>query len=356
MNRKSWSLALLTGLIFFSLGCAAFGRLGALGRDATPEAGPPEPVEPQETVTSPSGDDSNGPAAAPLNGNLEALASYRAWLTLNFISADAQDQAASSQLILMQEVDTPQQARHLLMRPQEGKSAPGSFEYYQVPEGVYLISNENGSGAACMKMNGAEFDAQRGLVFNPGDFFREIERGKLVARGEDVNGIKADHYEVTKTGFLTGQVEKFQADVWVAQNQAFIARYKGWLEGSDLNLLNLSGKGRVEWDYYLEGVNTTQVALPQECAQAGMSDVPLPPNAENTSDMGPILSFTSPDSPAKVADFFRQELPKAGWEIQEDSGGGGLFSLKAQKGDKTLTILITPREGAEGSQVMITSL
>ena len=62
------------------------------------------------------------------------------------------------------------------------------------------------------------------------------------------------------------------------------------------------------------------------------------------------LRFTSPDSAAAVAGWFRQALPLNKWELEHDAlNRDGSIVIFAKQGDRPLWITLSPNHGGQGT-------
>jgi len=239
----------------------------------------------------------------------------------------------------------------MLAKTDSTSQAPGSIEVYQMGNDSYVVSTENTSQMACLKMSNAEYNTRSAQVLRPASIFQGIGRGQLVAGGEMVNGIATDHYKVSELKLGIGQASQVDGDLWIIKDGGAVLRFTGTAEGQ-LSLTDTAGQAHMEWDYYLLDIDKAQVALPDDCKGVGLEDIPLPKDATDVGQVGPSLNFNSSSTAAQVADFYRKTLLERGWTIDQDSGTGVLFSIVAVKGNSSLDVLITAAD--KGCKVVVT--
>jgi hypothetical protein len=144
--------------------------------------------------------------------------------------------------------------------------------------------------------------------------------------------------------------------VWLAQAGGYIVRFAGTAEG-EFTLITDSTKGTVTWAYDLTEANRVkEIILPAECieAAAAVSDLPIPPNATDQGNLGDLITFSSPDAPKAVGDYFRSNLPGKGWKIVSDTAMDTVVMLTIQKDTRKYSIMIAPGTDNPGSSVVIT--
>jgi hypothetical protein len=185
-----------------------------------------------------------------------------------------------------------------------------------------------------------------------------IERARLLQRGENVNGITADHYVFDEKSISFGAFSAVKGDAWVAVEGGYLVKYSAQATGkAGIGAVLAQGdlaEGKIAWDYSLSDVNRVdRLALPQACeAQKPATDIPVPPNVTEQASFGSTISFKSPDAPSDVAAFFKRELPAQGWTAGEESTVEEMVTLAFTKEQRSLTILITKDENSTG--VLIT--
>jgi hypothetical protein len=303
-----------------------------------------------EPVTLPAGQSSPTPAGPELSLDAAAggLTSYRVQMRLRFNGQDEQNQPIQSSLTFTDETNTGQPAQHLLVKTEANSQPPASFELYRLGGAAYLVSTEISSQAGCVRQDASQSAVQP--VLGPGDIFQSVQRGELVQRGEAVNGFSADHYKLAGIRLGVGTPDTWDGDVWVAQPGDLVVRFSGWMEGQ-VTLTGQPGQGRLEWDYQVAGEEPLNITLAEDCSAMGLPDLPLPDDAQNLTQIGEQISFTSPTPATALVEFLRRSLPERGWTIEEEAGTGTLFALTAAKEGRALHVTVSAQDS--GSKVTI---
>lgn len=315
------------------------------------------------------GDEALPPAEADQTfGDLESsyagLESYRTRIVVTVDGQDENGNPVKESMTMNQEANKAQDAYHMVMQ-QEGASTgtPQSFEIYTIGDSFYMLdpNNEMGMDTPCFAMTGSSMGDEMDSfeMLSPDEIFDGIESGDLIQRGETVNGIKTDHYRLKNVAMDGTTMMTESGDIWIAQNGGFIVRFVGEGEGeAGLFGNNTTVNGKMHWEFDLLDVNqVNEITLPDVCVQAeaeGLGSLPVPPSASDVSQFGPMMTFNSSDAPNVVADFYRQELAAAGYELTEESELGGMFMYTFTKDGQPLNVIITPGEGS-GSTVVLTT-
>ncbi len=315
---------------------------------------------PMPTPTDTPGPEATAPELSSINSNVSQLNSYRMSMVFKVSGKDADDKPQDQTMTFTQEVNTATNTLHFSISGFEGLfgtgTGSGTFEFYQLDKNTYLISTlANQTAPSCISFSSedATFDKN---AFDPGAMMKDIIPGALIARGELVNGVKADHYKVENVGVGFGDLNSESGEVWIAQDGGYVVHIEGQAEGTfDLST---SVKGQMEWTYDLKDVNQAfTIELPEICAnqQNALGDLPIPDNATKVSTLGQIITFGTPDKPDVVAKYFRDNLPGKGWKITEDTTmGDTLFMLSVEKDGQSLSIMIASDEQTKGTSVVIT--
>jgi hypothetical protein len=335
------------------------------GPTATPEAGQqpaatPAPASGQQPAVTPA---PQQPAATPATGsgqdqtdmrklNLDAtptnLKSYRIRFTFSFDGKLSDGEALKGTAEFLQEAiaETNEQRVRFSSTRQDAKKGEdkttvdrfivGNVNYYFVAEG-------DGQGQ-CISISSDAPTTQQLAIFKPSDLIGNPQGLRLTEQGVTVNGIRTDRYAV--------EAPDLKGEAWVAQEGDFVVKYTGEFSGK--TPLFDGADGKATWEYQLEPDAVSKIELPEACiAQKPADDIPVPASATDKSQFGNVISFRSSESPQKVADFYKAEMPKLGWTESDESGGSGeSFELEFKKDARTVTMIISKK--GEGSGVLIT--
>ena len=315
------------------------------------------------------GDEAMGPAVEDqvfndLSSSMEGLESYRTRIFFSVDGQDANGTPVQETVLLIQEAIKPEEAFHMLIESEVVTAGTKErYEFFSFGDTFYMLDPEDsmGMGMECLVMTseGMGDDFSEFEMANPDELFDEVEGGKLVKRGEMVNGIKTDHYRLKNVSMAEMTVVTEQGDIWIAQNGGFIVKFVGDGQGDAVMFSsadNISGK--MHWEYDLLDVNKVgNIPLPESCQQAeeqGMGEMPVPDNATEVSQFGPMLTYNSPDTPDIVAEYFRLEMEALGYTLSEDTSFAGMFMYTFTKDGENVSVIIT--EGnPSGTSVIVTT-
>jgi hypothetical protein len=302
------------------------------------------------------------PQLSSVGTNLDTLDSYHMSFVIDVNGSDKNKKPATQHVSILQEVIQSKNQSHLKMSgiSLAGAGDNGSLDIYQIDQQSYLFSNSGDARAApsCLSFSASQPTIDTNSLLKPEDMLKDIQIQELIAKGEMVNGVKTDHYKVSQANLGFGTSKDASGDIWIAEDGGYAVKFTGTATGS-FDIGDNSIDGTLTWEYNLTGINSLQaIGLPPECEsqQDAMGDLPVPPGVSDIANLGKLISFSSPDKPAVVADFYRAALPDKGWKITNDSGlGADLVTLDIRKGDQTMTILITGEPNSGGSSILITS-
>ncbi|MCL4505358.1 MAG: hypothetical protein M1434_15570 [Chloroflexi bacterium] len=287
-----------------------------------------------------------------LNGGLEKLKSYRLHVVYNYDGKNAKGETDKGGIDLLQEIASNKDQHMKFSGAGGGGSNDAGLETFQIGGVYYLYNATAEAGKKCTSYSSGQQDAASpAALFNPSDMLGGLNDVKLVQKGDNVNGVAADHYAAAESSFNVGLFTNAKGDVWVAQDGGYVVKYTGQASGKAA-LLGGGVDGAISWEYNVEDANKIDtIALPPECAASRPADdIPVPDNATEKGNIGNIITFKSPDDPAKVTDFYKQALPGKGWTAGEGSMEGMLTYTKDKR---TLTVMIA-KEDNGGSNVVIT--
>lgn len=374
-TNRSFVIAVILAAMFVSLACSV-GSILPGSSTSTPI--PPTadekiptyapPTEKPATATPGSGKATAVSGATPAAGapqisdamaGLDKFDSYRMAYNMTIEGKDANGKAAKQQIKLTQEYIKSKDSMHMAMQGSgwEIESQAGAFDIYQIGKTGYIMTTtKDNPKPTCISFSSDQPTFDKSQLISPDDLMGAIQSRDLVARGEMVNGVKADHYKLSKAEFDFGVMTSQTGEVWIAQDGGHLVRFTGQAEG-DFSLSADKIKGKVTWTYDLLDVNKlTAITLPPECKASAdaIKDMPIPANAAEQGSFGDIITFTSPDAPKVVGAFYRKELVAKGWKILSDSNLDTVVMLSVQKDTRKYQIMITPGTNDKGTAVVIT--
>ena len=333
------------------------------GPTATPEAGQqpaatPAPASGQQPAVTPA---PQQPAATPATGsgqdqtdmrklNLDAtptnLKSYRIRFTFSFDGKLSDGEALKGTAEFLQEAiaETNEQRVRFSSTRQDAKEGEKKTTVDRFTVGgvnYYLVAEGDGQGQ-CISISSDAPTTQQLAIFKPSDLIGNPQGLRLTEQGVTVNGIRTDRYAV--------EAPDLKGEAWVAQEGDFVVKYTGEFSGK--TPLFDGAEGKATWEYQLEPDAVSKIELPEACiAQKPADDIPTPAGATDKAQFGNVISFKTSDTPQKVAEFYKTEMPKLGWTPGEASEAGDLSLLTFKKDGRTVNITVN-KEGS-GAGVLI---
>jgi hypothetical protein len=234
------------------------------------------------------------------------------------------------------------------------------MDFYAIKDQIYLLDNTT-DPISCTVFGSSEGTIESLGGIKPGQLFISITKGELVAQGETVNNIKADHYSAKSIDMSLGEPTSISGDVWYAQDGGYIVRFTGKAEGKFLLSSNLID-GSVTWDYEVTDINKVgEMQEPSACSEgdsptsANMEDIPIPDNATDKQVLGDFIAYGSPDGADTVLAYYREKLPALGWKIDEDTELDNAFLLGISKNGTKFEITVIPEDPSGCSVVVNTT-
>jgi hypothetical protein len=361
--------------VFASLSCS----IGAVGADQKP-TDTPQPAAPARatapaptsTVPAPAAKIPTQPEAKPIptvpslgdiTSNTGNIDSFSMALVYHAEGKDDQGNPYKQDFTFAEDSIKSKKSDHFKI---SGMSAllgmgSGDLDIYEFDTSMFMYSAaQNDQKASCLALSGDKttFDPN---TMNPATLMKDITVDQLIAKGEMVNGVLADHYTVKNAdiGFGTGTsqsgVTSQSGEVWLAQDGGYAVKFTGQAQGS-FNLIS-TFTGTVTWTYDVKDINrVASIDLPPECSiqQNSQSDLVFPPNATGLSQLGQMTVFSSPDKPTDVSSFFQTNLPAKGWTVDSVNDSlGSVITIQISKAGQKMQIMITG-DGSSGSSVIIT--
>jgi len=287
---------------------------------------------------------------------LDTLKSYAIQMTIKLQGKNADDKSLKQTIQILDEVDKNKPARHYKIDDDnpDAEMSLGKMDAFSLGENVYLYDPRN-TESVCTISTTSDMPLEDMGLFSASDYFDTIEKGDLLKQGEEVNGVKTDHYTVKNAYLITGNPTSVKGEVWLAQEGGYVVRFTGEAEG-DFEIQGDSATGTVTWEYNVSKINQSiDVKLNSECEAAAkaIDEFPFPANATDPVRSSDLLSFNSPDEPGVVAGFLRAQLPGKGWKIiSEDDSQAPLIIMTIENGSFKMDVTITPGD-AGGSSVII---
>lgn len=353
------ALALSSLACSINLGGGSESPTATAGSTAQPTSGGTQPTTaaqktqpPVQTIPTLSG---SLPQWGAVNSNLEKLDSYRIVFGMGFKGKDKDGKDVDQTITILQENKKPQKASHMKMSGMD-LGSDGFLEMFQLDKTAWMyIKSKEQPKATCVSYSTDKPAMQEKDLLTPDEVVKDLKAESLVARGETVNGVKADHYKLQKPNFGMSNVTSSSGEIWVAQEGNYVVRLTGKAEGT----FDITGKqivGTMTYEYNVSEINKlADIVLPAECKaqSASTSDFPIYPTATDKMILGSdLISYSTPDAVDVVAAWLRKELVNLGWKITKDSTASGMVLMTIEKSDKKYQALVNLGSGDKGSQVI----
>ncbi len=343
---RRWMLALVAGLLLFSLACAGLGG-GSKETEtpaATKETGGATAEATEEPTQEPAVDDETLPEVS--DDALKGLNSYRTKMTVR----TEYDDGTVQEISLIQEYIREPYATRMVMESVGGEDDTGQIEMIQVGTTQWI-----NFGGQWMQSETTDDGSGFGedTMINYSDITTGLGKDDYKYLGrETVNGIRTKHYRLTLAASealaLGSSIDEATSEVWIADESglpAFTVRmvvtYKGDIE------TDKPGTGTIMQDVYDVNKNFT-IEPPEEALAGGLpEDVPMYPGATELTVMSGMVSFKSADDAATVTAFYDEALAENGWEKDAEA-----FMPTWNKEGRQLQLYVSD-EDAGGSSVVI---
>jgi hypothetical protein len=176
--------------------------------------------------------------------------------------------------------------------------------------------------------------------------------GAEEAGTDRVNEIAANRYTFDQRALGEQDLTEATGEMWVASEGGYIVRYL-LTRKAGTDYFGEGIEGTITLSYELTNPNQpVAIELPNDCPP-GFVDAPLLPDASNISKIPGVLSYDTSSSPADAADFYGQNIPGLGWQVQgEPAISDTIAILTYQQADQLMMIIIKP--GDAGTTVRIT--
>jgi len=240
---------------------------------------------------------------------LDALSSFKAFLTISFEGTEAGQPASWSNIsVLTFQKDPP--ARTLKFE---------TTAQVQSPQPVLRAV-----------MNGAEYEINEDGVctadqIDPADPVIEYMHPAIAISGvfgaeesgnETINGMETDHYTFDERAIAQVGLNESMGELWVASQGGYLVRYHLTTSG-DESYFGEGTNGTITWDYELSEINQVPpIELPENCPP-GILDAPLLDDAYDVVNAPGILQYQTAVNVLDAIAFYEQQLPNLGWMVPD---------------------------------------
>lgn len=286
------------------------------------------------------------------------IKTYRTLLTMKWESTQEDKTISGSAEVRGEYIVDPTREHIIIISSEEGKEHQ-KMEWVAIEKTAWLNA---GGGWMQVQMDEQQALASFGFDFwvTPG-LLSDIEGYKRIQPDEEINGIPCEHYALDENALAKilaesiGGVKAARGEVWVSKQDHFTVKYIWHLEGKDVSLEG--GEGTADWSWEIHDINIPLTIEPPAVEGIGGAArrLPMMPDAQVTMAMGSMTMYTTASSVEDVVAFYKAQMPAAGWTQEgEPTQIEGATMIKFTKEGKSASMMITPAEEGEGSQVMLT--
>jgi hypothetical protein len=286
--------------------------------------------------------------------DLSGLDSYRLNIVIQYEGRDDSGNPILETSTITEEINNQQNAIHIIMIS-ESPDTP-KVELFTIDSTTYIYDPSD-ADFNCFSFTGEDETVQEfNQMINPEDVFEGAESQELVKKGEVINGIMTDHYRVIYVDPETDVHMTEAGDIWIAQDGGFIVKFVGQLKGSFDTTSFDEMEGTMNIQYELSDVNQIgEIVLPAECsAENNESMFPIPENATEVTQFAGFTTYSSPDEPDALLEYYQAELTNSGWALGDISRMATIITFTATKDGTSSQFMITP--GDEGGALVVITL
>ncbi|OQB25929.1 MAG: hypothetical protein BWY10_02388 [Chloroflexi bacterium ADurb.Bin180] len=295
-----------------------------------------------------------GPTAAPTtasddvdlgsSSNLDKLDSYRAAYRWQW-SENKDGTKEEGFWDVLEEFSKADNARHTVWKTNDGSFeviSIGQYSYWKSNDEDWiamLTSEENLFGSATFLA-----DPLSGVAGN---------KGRLVQRGMNVNGVSADHYKIDETvsgAWVFGVADKWSGDVYIAPKWDITVKYNAHYEGAKLGISG-GTNGILDITYDLTEIDRPlKITAPEGVKPPLPEDIPIMADATELSAMSGVIGFKTTKTLEEVTTYYNDAMVAHGWKAG-DSAMEGYLSFT--KDNRSATVMMST-EGNLTSVTIIT--
>lgn len=286
---------------------------------------------------------------------MDTLESFRFRFVQSLQGADDEGNTTNITVVNDQEVIKSLQIAHMRLETTTEIKPLQILDVYRFGNEVYLLGNDAECTAFTENLDVLDAD---GTDLGLASIFSNLDVGNLKVQGEVINGVVTNRYQVKNAEMVNSTLTNVDAEIWYAQEGGVIVRFAGEAQGeaySETEDINVSGI--IRWEYDLTDMNSIiEIPLPENCqlaAEGGVNDLPVPENAQDLSIIGSMLSFNSPEDASVLADYYRLEMPVAGYVLSDETAYDDFYVITYSKAEEIITIMISGVNSG-GSDAIIT--
>lgn len=321
---------------------------------AEPTAKPAEPAAPtQAPAPTAEAEQEAALTVEDRQSGLEQLDSYRARWEGTWKATEG-DETTDVTWKWYQEYTADPEAMY--MRLEGTNIAEGQQEFtteiWRIGNTTYLMSPMENETPQCISISSEDQDPISEDMFNPGNLGR-VEDAKYVGT-ETVNGIRAKHYKYDEKAATFLGAAKAAGDIWVAVDGGYVVKETvTWEGGAGMFGVNAEATGEGAWTWEILEVNPRLTINPPENCESAAGELPILPDATDKAQFGDMISYKTATPLPDVAQFYQDELPGVGWQVEGEAQITDQFGMLGfTKDGESLQIMLSPED--DKTNVVIT--
>ena len=326
--------------------------------------GEPAQAEPVEPPTQPPVDSSGGPESLNLDDPavyqepIGLVDSYRVELSYTF-NGTAADGSPVSGIVQANGARTlSPEAMSMSFDGQGAEDLSAELPLkFSLIGGTYTIYSQD---VGCATLPAGEFDDPFTILVDLGGFL--TGQAARMRPDEEVNGVPVYRFALENSN-----VEPSELDVEeITSGAIYVAK-----EGEYLVRLEMAGRGTSDMlsgdpalvgdvNYLLNYFDFDQpvtITPPEECAAqaGGTGEFPMVEDATDVFAMAGLMSYTSKLDFEAVLQFYKDQMPQAGWTLAEEFVAGPVGLMTFTNGDRSAQVTVTYDQGSDQVSVAILS-
>lgn len=293
-------------------------------------------------------------ALGSVTEGLALLKSYKSAFTLAWEGKDEDGQPVTGVWDMVEEFTREPLAQRIIITTQEDEDKkPEAFEMITIGDVAYMVTMDDQGETSCMSFSSSDTGVTEQGLYTPA-MLGSIS-GARYSGTETVNGVRTKHYVWKESSVVLAGLSSASGDVWVTTDGKTVVKYATKATGKGMFFGSSQGEGTVSVEYNLTEIDGRfEIAEPPGCATPA-ADIPMMADARERSTFGEMVMYSSPSAMADVVAFYKDEMPKSGWQLSGDpTEMEELAMLDFTKDGRKASVMISYDADDELTSVMIT--
>ena len=288
----------------------------------------------------------------------EMLSSYRIALIFAFEGVDADGSLVQGAVTAEGERTLDPLAMRMTFDGIDNASMSGALPFsFSLVDNSYTFSAPL---VGCATIPAGEFQDPFALLIDAGGFL--LGNASRMRPDEVINGIPTYGFSLDASNVEPGELDIAQFDsgsVYLAKDGGYLVRLE--MNGRGISEM-LSGSPDLEGEIaytlnYSDFNQSVDIKPPEGCAQdSSQLEYPITPDAYQLSTVLGITSYKTDLSLEDVIQFYRDEMPGAGWTLDEEFVSGPIALLSFAGNAGTVQVTLSFDEGTGTVDVGIIKL